>query len=146
MTCPGCKEEIFLEELVSGRCPLCGCSLDDVENPDEDFDEILSRDDFSYLLFEYFVFSKLDKLGADPVRIQQMLSEYEDIVDTDDADKDNADNGNARITLPLRIRERVLPRHCQKCNHFFMRGGSKVAECTEENGLSVYYLCPSCSE
>ena len=31
-TCPGCQEEVFLDELVGGKCPLCGCSL-------EDFDE-----------------------------------------------------------------------------------------------------------
>ena len=25
ITCPGCQEEVFMEELVGGRCPLCGC-------------------------------------------------------------------------------------------------------------------------
>ncbi len=33
MRCPGCKEETFEEELIAGKCPLCGTKIMDSTEP-----------------------------------------------------------------------------------------------------------------
>ena len=65
-TCPGCQEEVFLDELVGGKCPLCGCSLEDFEESIGEYDGILDRSDLSWLIFNYFVFKKFVNLGVSP--------------------------------------------------------------------------------
>ena len=57
-TCPGCQEEVFLDELVGGKCPLCGCSLEDFDESIGEYEGILDRSDLSWLIFNYFVFKK----------------------------------------------------------------------------------------
>jgi hypothetical protein len=50
-TCPGCQEEVFLDELVAGKCPLCGCSLEDFDETFGEYERILDRSDLSWLIF-----------------------------------------------------------------------------------------------
>ena len=66
-TCPGCQEEVYLDELVKGRCPLCGCTLEDLEEVESEVDELLDRGDFSWLIFNYFLFKQFTDLGASPL-------------------------------------------------------------------------------
>ena len=63
-TCPGCQEEVFLDELVGGKCPLCGCSLEDFDESFGEYEGILDRSDLSWLIFNYFVFKKFVDLGV----------------------------------------------------------------------------------
>ena len=77
-TCPGCQEEVFLDELVGGKCPLCGCSLEDFEESIGEYDGILDRSDLSWLIFNYFVFKKFVDLGVPPSQIMDFLSSYEE--------------------------------------------------------------------
>ena len=67
-TCPGCQEEVFLDELVGGKCPLCGCSLEDFDEAFGEYEGILDRSDLSWLIFNYFVFKKFVDLGCPPTR------------------------------------------------------------------------------
>ena len=80
-TCPGCQEEVFLDELVGGKCPLCGCSLEDFEESIGEYDGILDRSDLSWLIFNYFVFKKFVDLGVPPSQIMEFVSSYEQNAD-----------------------------------------------------------------
>ena len=67
-TCPGCQEEVFLDELVGGKCPLCGCSLEDFDEAFGEYEGILDRPNLSWLIFNYFVFKKFVDLGVPPTK------------------------------------------------------------------------------
>ena len=77
-TCPGCQEEVFLDELVGGKCPLCGCSLEEFEESIGEYEGILDRSDLSWLIFNYFVFKKFVDLGVPPSQIMDFISSYEE--------------------------------------------------------------------
>jgi len=76
-TCPGCQEEVYLDELVKGRCPLCGCSLEDMDGLENEVDEFVDRNDFSWLVFNYFIFKTFTELGASPLKVMELLALYE---------------------------------------------------------------------
>ncbi len=76
-TCPGCQEEVFLDELVGGKCPLCGCSLEEFDEAFGEYEGILDRSDLSWLIFNYFVFKKFVDLGVPPHQIMEFVAAYE---------------------------------------------------------------------
>ena len=76
-TCPGCQEEVFLDELVGGKCPLCGCSLEEFDESFGEYEGILDRSDLSWLIFNYFVFKKFVDLGVPPHQIMEFVAAYE---------------------------------------------------------------------
>ena len=66
ITCPGCQEEVFMEELVGGRCPLCGCELDGSEEACEGFEELLDRSDLTWLVYQVLPLPEVRGDGGEP--------------------------------------------------------------------------------
>ncbi|HPA08569.1 MAG TPA: hypothetical protein PLW73_08805, partial [Methanoregulaceae archaeon] len=72
-TCPGCREEVYLEELVKGRCPLCGCEFEEFDTQDTEIEDYVDRSDLPWLVFNYFLFKRFLEIGASPVQIMQFV-------------------------------------------------------------------------
>jgi len=139
-TCPGCQEEVFLDELVRGRCPLCGCTLEDFVDQAGDMDEIVERSDFSWLVFNYFIFKKFDELGANPMQVMNLISGLEDCCL-------NPGSGDFLRTkfefdLPMKMADRIRPKKCSRCGRLFFRGGRKViAGDLGGPAFGITYIC-----
>lgn len=140
-TCPCCREEVYLDELVRGRCPLCGCSLEEFEEPPE-AEEIIDRCDLSWLVFNYFIFKRFIELGASPVSIMRMVSAYEEYcIKSPGLECDFS----FELELPYTRKDWILVKKCEKCGRHFFRGGKKmVSGDLSHPGFSVSYLCPRC--
>jgi hypothetical protein len=142
-TCPSCREEVYLDELVGGRCPLCGCSLEEQGDEEGDFEEFIERSDLSWLIFQYFLFRKLDRLGAHPARIMQVLARYEDAI------SEGHPTGGITtfdIEIPMRAFDRIRPKRCRTCTGIFLRGGRRmVSGDLKAPAFKKYYLCPACA-
>jgi hypothetical protein len=141
-TCPGCRAEVYLDELVKGRCPLCGCTLEDFEEPVQDMEELIERCDFSWLVFNYFVFKRFDELGVSPLRIMELIAGYEDSC------MSQPGNGiDTRFELEARPKftDRIRPKTCRQCGKLFFRGGKKlVSGDLNRPGVTVSYNCSGC--
>jgi hypothetical protein len=141
-TCPGCQEEVFLDELVGGKCPLCGCSLEDFEESIGEYDGILDRSDLSWLIFNYFVFKKFADLGVPPSQIMDLLSTYEQ-----NAEKPREEwtKSDFSLELPMGMLDALRPKKCAKCNRLFFRGGKKEIH-GDMRSTKVYtrYFCDRC--
>lgn len=143
--CPYCNEEVYLEELVGGKCPLCGGTLEDPEEECLDVDDDgIERSDLSWLICHYFLFKKMDELGANPLQIMEMISRL---------DREGAfeEGGEDRISFELEVPfgrlERFLPKRCGCCGRSFVRGGKKVLSGESgQPGYAVSYRCPLCSQ
>ena len=72
-TCPGCREEVYLDELVRGRCPLCGCTLEDFDSQESELEDFIERSDLPWLVFNYFLFKRFLEIGASPLQIMHSL-------------------------------------------------------------------------
>jgi len=141
-TCPGCQEEVYLDELVKGRCPLCGCTLEDLEEVESEVDELLDRGDFSWLIFNYFLFKQFTDLGASPLKVMQLVSLYEDTCATEDASRPDT-RFELEIT-PGRF-DRLVPRRCDRCKKIFLGGGKKILSGDLAlPGYRITYRCGSC--
>ncbi len=140
-TCPACREEVFLDELVRGRCPLCGCSLEDYESSTSECEEFAERGDFSWLVFNYFIFRKFERLGVSPLQVMQLVSGFEE--------SGGLPTGKAarfRFDVPMGAVDRLFPKRCAKCGKLFMRGGSKMVEgdLGKNTEVTSAYHCPHC--
>jgi len=141
--CPYCNEEVYLEELIGGKCPLCGSPLEDLEDECLEMDGALERSDLSWLICHYFLFKKLDELGANPLQAMQIIEKFEGMREDGNA----GDNPTFEIELPYTRLERFMPRHCADCGCLFFRGGKKIfAGDTKKPGYSVFFRCPTCSQ
>jgi predicted nucleic acid-binding Zn-ribbon protein len=139
-TCPGCQEEVFLDELVRGRCPLCGCTLEDFVDQAGDMDEIVERSDFSWLVFNYFIFKKFDELGANPMQVMNLIAGLEDCCL-------NPGSGELLRTkfefdLPMKLADQIRPKKCSRCGRLFFRGGRKILSGNlGGQGFGISYIC-----
>jgi hypothetical protein len=120
-TCPGCNEQVFLDELVRGRCPLCGCALEDFEEDDE-FGGLIERQDLTWLVFNYFLYKKFEQLGATPLQVMQFLTDNEGNCHMDG---ERWEKARFDLVVPLSFLERVRPKRCSVCRKLFFRGGQK---------------------
>ena len=140
-TCPGCQEEVFLDELVRGRCPLCGCTLEDFVDQAGDMDEIVERSDFSWLVFNYFIFKKFDDMGANPLQVMQLIAGLDECCL-------NPGPGEFPRTkfefyLPMRLSDKLRLKKCSRCGRFFFRGGRKILSGDLATpGFEIKYICP----
>ncbi len=141
-TCPGCQEEVFLDELVGGKCPLCGCSLEDFEESIGEYDGILDRSDLSWLIFNYFVFKKFVDLGVPPSQIMDFLSSYEE---NTEKPREDGTKTEFSLDLPMGILDIVRPKRCAKCNRLFVRGGRKqITGNTHSTMVKIQYSSDRC--
>ncbi|MDD1718870.1 MAG: hypothetical protein LUQ25_02305 [Methanoregulaceae archaeon] len=133
-TCPGCREEVFLDELVKGRCPLCGCTLEDFEEGSNEMD-LGDRADFSWLVFNYFIFRKFDRLGVPPLRIMDLIA---GCVETGV----RPDQTRYEFEIPMNFLDKIRPKYCKKCGKYFLSGGKKIiAGDLGGPSVEVSYLC-----
>ncbi len=141
-TCPSCREEVYLEELVKGRCPLCGCTLGEYGEEEGELDEFIDRSDLPWLIFNYFLFKRFLDLGASPLRVMELASEY------NSADQSSAgEKPDTRFSLeiPRSGLDRILPKRCATCGRIFFHGGKKVV-CGDlaAPDFTFVYHCPDC--
>jgi len=143
-TCPGCQEEVFLDELVGGKCPLCGCSLEDFDEAIGEYEGILDRSDLSWLIFNYFVFKKFVDLGVPPQQIMQFVTNYDQ-----NAEKPPEDwtQTSFALDLPVGLWDRIRPKRCMKCANLFFRGGKKqITGDMSHTSVRVGYICERCRD
>ncbi|TAJ44877.1 hypothetical protein [Methanofollis fontis] len=139
-TCPYCNEEVYYEELIGGRCPLCGSTLEEPEEGCMEVDDGIERTDLAWLICHYFLFKKLDELGANPLQIMDVISRF------DDGDG-GAQKTAFEIEVPFGRLERILPKQCGCCRKVFFRGGKKVfSGDAGGTGYTVSFRCPACSQ
>ncbi len=145
-TCPGCNEEIYMEELVKGQCPLCGSPVEELEAQEEslEYDDIFERSELSWLVLQYFLFKKFQEFGANPLQVFRLLSSVEEngeIVAT----KKETEKFTYELDAELARLERLLPKRCSSCRKIFVRGASKkVSGDLLTSGMTVSYRCPKC--
>ena len=143
-TCPGCQEEVFLDELVGGKCPLCGCSLEDFDEAIGEYEGILDRSDLSWLIFNYFVFKKFVDLGVPPHQIMQFVANYDQ--NAEKPPEDWTQTGFA-LDLPMSAWDKIWPKRCVKCGNLFFRGGKKqIAGDMRHTAVRVHYICERCQK
>ncbi len=141
-TCPGCHEEVFLDELVSGKCPLCGCPLEEFEESFGELEGIIERSDLSWLIFNYFVFRQFADLGAAPQQIMDFINVY-----GENADKPAEEwtKTSFMLEIPMKFSDRIRPKKCSACGRWFVRGGKKeVTGDMRKPQLDTRYKCDRC--
>lgn len=141
-TCPGCHEEVFLDELVGGKCPLCGCSLEEFDESFSEFEGIIDRSDLSWLIFNYFVFKQFVDLGVPAYQIMEFVTAYEE-----NADKpvEEWTRTEFSLELPMGRWDLIRPKRCVKCGKWFVSGGKKLIEGDmRRTELIVKYKCSEC--
>ena len=141
-TCPGCHEEVFLDELVGGHCPLCGYSLDDDDGTCSEYEETIERSDLGWMVFQYYVFKRFCGEGATPLQVMQILSRYEEACQCNPLE---AEKMQFTLEVPMRRLERLLPKRCEKCGRIFFRGGRAVisGDLASPN-YRRFHICSSC--
>ncbi|SAI87509.1 hypothetical protein MBBA_0631 [Methanoculleus bourgensis] len=141
-TCPSCHEEVFLDELVGGRCPLCGYSLDEDDGTCSEYEETLERSDLGWMIFQFFVFKRFCNEGANPLHVMQVISRYEELLQSDPAD---AEKMRFTLEVPMRRWERLLPKRCSKCGRIFISGGkAMISGDLSSPEYPREYTCPAC--
>ena len=141
-TCPGCQEEVFLDELVGGKCPLCGWSLEDFDEAFGEYEGILDRSDLSWLIFNYFVFKKFVDLGVPPHQIMEFVATYEQ-----NAEKPPEEwvKTEFSLELPVTFLDRIKPKRCARCKKIFFYGAKKrIAGDMRHTNVNIQYVCDRC--
>ncbi len=145
-TCPGCNEEIYMEELVKGQCPLCGSPVEELEAQDEslEYDDLFERSELSWLVLQYFLFKKFEDLGANPLQVFRLLSTVEENGEVVATTKEKEELPY-ELDAELSRLERLLPKRCSSCRKIFVRGATKkVSGDLIIGNMTVTYRCRSC--
>jgi len=139
-TCPGCSEEVFLDELVRGKCPLCGCVLEEFEDQRNEMEEYVERGDFSWLVFNYFIFKRFDELGASPLQVMQLIAGLDECCAT--IGEGEIPRTRFDFELPMRFLDMIKPKRCARCGKVFFMGGRKILSGDlSRPGFGISYLC-----
>lgn len=143
--CPYCNEEVYIEELVGGKCPLCGGTLEDPEDEIEvDEDDGIERSDLSWLICHYFLFKKLDELGANPLQVMHVIQRFDE---QDPFGEDGTVPTSFEVEVPFSRLEKVMPKRCSSCGKLFISGGKKVVRGDAGRpGFAVSYRCSRCAQ
>lgn len=140
--CPGCLEKVFVDELVAGHCPLCGCVMDDHDGESQDYDEVIERSDLAWIVFHYFMFKRFDAMGVSPLQIMNLISQLEDQCT---GGYPNPQKVEFRLEVPMGLWERMKPKRCIQCGKMFFRHGKKVISGNfNQQEIKVEYYCLSC--
>ncbi len=138
-TCPSCHEEVYLEELIRGRCPLCGYSLEENEDSCDEYDEMLGRADLSWLVFSYALFRRFGELGVPPLRILELVAACEK------SPQAGEKSTHFDLEIPQKPTDRIMVKKCQDCSSLFITGARKwVAGDLTSPDVRFYYTCPRC--
>ncbi|MCP1714771.1 hypothetical protein J2T58_000616 [Methanocalculus alkaliphilus] len=143
-TCPGCREEVYIEELVGGDCPLCGSSVGDVDASEEEiqFDDSIERSELSWLVLQYFLFRKFQEYGAHPLQVYRLLSRIDE-----EGECPAVPGENTRFALDadLSRMERILPKRCSTCRRvIFFGGAKKIIGDLVHGDMTIRFLCSDC--
>lgn len=139
--CPRCQEKVFLDELVSGHCPLCGCMMDEGEISSE-LEHIIERSDIAWIVLHYFIFKKFDALGVSPFQILQVISQLENQYE---GDVHAPRKMEFRFEVPMRYLDHLRLKRCIKCRGLFIRGGKKIISGSlNSNDSKIEYICKRC--
>ena len=131
-----------MEELVGGRCPLCGCELDGSEESCEGFEELLDHADLTWLVYQYFLFRKFEAMGASPLQTLHLISRCDDPGATGPSYPEGIPYS---LEIPMTFWDRVRPKRCSRCRRIFVSGGRKlVAGDLGQTAQAFSYICPSC--
>lgn len=140
--CPGCREEVYLEELVEGCCPLCGSSFDEIEIQRAVFDDLPARSEISWMVFQFFLYRRLEALGAEPGAVLELITRLEGSMN---GDGEECTTETFEIELPTPFIQRFLPKKCSRCGRIYILGGQRVATCSLKTPLvSISDRCPHC--
>ncbi|MCQ1539462.1 hypothetical protein FTO68_10790 [Methanocalculus taiwanensis] len=145
-TCPGCNEEIYMEELVKGQCPLCGSPVEELEASDEslDYDDGFERSELSWLVLQYFLFKKFEEVGANPLQVFRLLSTVEENIEIVSSGKEK-EHYAYDMDAELSLVERLLLKRCSSCNKLFIRGATKkISGDLLSGGMKITYRCGKC--
>ncbi|RQD83505.1 MAG: hypothetical protein D5R96_02920 [Methanocalculus sp. MSAO_Arc2] len=146
-TCPGCREEIYIEELVGGNCPLCGSAIDEADASEEtiEFEEIFERSELSWLVLQYFLFKRFQELGANPLQVFRLLSSIEENGDMISSGQEKEHYAYDLDADMSRV-ERLLPKRCSSCGKLFVRGAKKkISGNLLISGMTISYRCNTCT-
>ena len=134
--CPGCHEEVYLEELVEGRCPLCGFSVDDLVEGGEP-GELIDHPVLVKLMAQYFFFKKLDQLGASPGNILEVITAFGET---------EGKESNFSLEVPVGRLDFLAPKRCAGCGRIFFRTGKKtIRGDLMHPGLTIASFCRRCA-
>jgi hypothetical protein len=89
-----------------------------------------------------FVFKKFVDLGVPPHQIMEFVASYEQ-----NAEKPPEEWIKTGFTLeiPMHWYDRIRPKHCVKCNKWFVLGGKKqIRGDMRKTTLQFEYVCDSC--
>jgi len=163
MRCRGCQEEIFGEELISGRCPLCGYQVteDVLPSPEpiivmqaeqsnmyeedvEPYGEVVGDflgDLFSGLERSMFI-SHLARDIHDTTGVPYNMCKRiaRQVVDDE--------RSNFQFQVPSSLREQMLLKKCSVCGRLHFRLGSMIVSGSIVDGIGEYeinYRCPRCT-
>ncbi|MHC1626537.1 MAG: hypothetical protein ACXQTG_05190 [Methanoculleaceae archaeon] len=140
MTCPFCREEIYLEELVGGRCPLCGNELDGYDGDSEN--EIGPEVEVPAAAWLYCILRRYSALGASPSDLFDLAITLDEMAEDG---LDTAGNGIFTINVRMTLIDRIRPKKCDRCGRIFFRGGEKWATASfQSSGITITYRCPRC--
>ena len=168
MRCPGCKEETFEEELIQGKCPLCGTKvmeardtpsqstsepfikcISDYEESPLDFGDGPVRDIINDIFEDIFSgvertllisYMAYDISQNTGLEIKQARNVARQVVDMDEASFEFD-------VVPAWYDEFKLKK-CAKCGRLHLMVGKKVLKGRIEDGVGEYdieYVCRRCS-
>ena len=163
MRCRGCGEETFSEELISGRCALCGFQVTDDTTPSpepiiilkseqsnmyeedaEPYGEVVGDflgDLFSGLERSMFI-SHLARDIRDTTEIPLNLCKRiaRQVVDEE--------RSNFQFQVPYTIRDQMILKRCSVCGSYHLKIGAKLVSGSIVDGVGEYevcYRCPRCT-
>jgi len=162
MRCRGCGEEVFGEELISGRCPLCGFQLADdapqypepiIVQAEQGSSEEEDAEPYGEVLGEFLgdLFSGLERsmfithLARDihgttgvPLNICKRIARQ--VVDEE--------RSHFQYQVQPSWRDQMALKRCSACGHRHFRVGTKVVSGSVVDGVGEYeisYRCPRCA-
>jgi hypothetical protein len=168
MRCPGCKEETFEEELIMGRCPLCGARVMDPGEPANN----TSTEPFIKCITDYDD-ATLD-LGGAPVRdiindiFEDIFSGVERTLLISYMAYDISQNTGLEIKQARNVARQVVDldeaafefdvipawydefrlKRCTRCGKLHLMIGKKILKGRIEDGVGEYdieYVCKKCA-
>ena len=136
-TCPGCREEVYFDELVKGCCPLCGSEVGDFSEPENELEDFFDRSDLTWLVFHYFLFKRFLELGASPLQVMQLANEC--------GTSQEKPETRFMLEVPMTRLDRVRPKRCAGCGKIYIAGGKKVVSGDLSTpGSRFLFFCPGC--